>query len=34
MCDDIVQTVADLEAKGAEFTREVRDDGFGLTTSM
>lgn len=34
MCDDIQHTVADLKAKGAEFTREVRDDGFGLTTTL
>jgi predicted enzyme related to lactoylglutathione lyase len=34
MCDDVHQTVADLTAKGAEFTREVRDDGYGLTTTM
>ena len=34
MCDDIHATVADLEAKGVEFTRAVRDDGFGLTTEL
>lgn len=34
MCDDLEQTVADLTAKGAEFTRDIRDDGFGLTTSL
>lgn len=34
MCDDIEQTVADLTAKGAEFTRDVRDDGYGLTTAL
>lgn len=34
MCDDIAQTVADLSAKGAVFTREIRDDGFGLTTGL
>lgn len=34
MCDDIHVTVAELTAKGARFTREVRDDGFGLTTSL
>ncbi|MET0458911.1 MAG: VOC family protein [Ilumatobacteraceae bacterium] len=32
MCDDIHATVAELEAKGVEFTQAVRDDGFGLTT--
>jgi catechol 2,3-dioxygenase-like lactoylglutathione lyase family enzyme len=34
MCDDIAATVAELEAKGAEFTRGIRDDGFGLTTAL
>ena len=34
MCDDIESTMADLAAKGALFTRPVRDDGWGLTTSM
>lgn len=34
MCDHLEQTVAELEAKGARFTREVRDDGFGLTTML
>ena len=34
MCDDIESTVADLRARGVEFTREIRDDGFGLTTSF
>lgn len=34
VCDDIHATVAELTAKGAEFARGVRDDGFGLTTSV
>lgn len=34
MCDDIESTVAELEAKGAEFTRGIRDDRYGLTTSL
>lgn len=34
MCDDIEATVADLEAKGAKFTGEVEDFGFGLGTSL
>lgn len=34
MCDDIETTVAELTAKGAVFTRSVRDDGFGLTISL
>ena len=31
MCDDITATLADLKAKGAEVTQDVRNDGFGLT---
>jgi predicted enzyme related to lactoylglutathione lyase len=34
MCDDIEATVAEFEAKGAEFTRGIDDAGFGLTTSL
>jgi predicted enzyme related to lactoylglutathione lyase len=34
VCDDIVATMSELRAKGATFTREVRDDGWGLTTSL
>lgn len=34
MCDDIEQTIAELTAKGAEFARDVRDDGYGLTTML
>lgn len=34
MCDDVEGTVAELGAKGVEFTRPVRDDGFGLTTAI
>jgi catechol 2,3-dioxygenase-like lactoylglutathione lyase family enzyme len=34
MCDDLSQTVAELTAKGAEFTRDSRDDGWGVTISM
>jgi len=34
MCDDIEATVAELEAKGVEFTQAVRDDGFGLTAML
>ena len=29
MCDDIHQTVTDLSAKGAKFSGEVEDMGFG-----
>jgi catechol 2,3-dioxygenase-like lactoylglutathione lyase family enzyme len=31
-CDDVHATVAELKAKGVEFTREVRDEGYGLVT--
>lgn len=34
MCDDVHQTVAELAAKGAQFTGGVRDAGFGLTTML
>src|SRR5437868_2328598 len=34
MCDDIQTTIAELEAKGVEFTRPVSDEGFGLLTSL
>ena len=31
-CDDIEQTVAELQAKGVEFTQPIHDAGFGLVT--
>src|SRR3954469_25159951 len=31
-CDDIQQTVAELKAKGVEFTGEIVDQGYGLVT--
>lgn len=34
MCDDIEATVAELTAKGVVLTREIRDGGWGLTTSL
>ena len=34
MCDDILATVAELEAKGVEFTSPVADEGFGLMTTL
>ena len=34
MCDDLEATVAELEAKGARFTGDIRDEGFGLTTML
>lgn len=33
-CDDIEATMADLKERGVTFTREVRDDGYGLTTEF
>jgi len=34
MCDDINSTVADLKAKGVEFTSPITDTGWGLLTSF
>src|SRR5690606_6792024 len=34
VCDDVVATRADLERKGATFTGEIGDEGFGRTTMM
>jgi catechol 2,3-dioxygenase-like lactoylglutathione lyase family enzyme len=34
MCDDIDATRAELEAKGATFTGDITDEGFGLTVTM
>ena len=31
-CDDIQKTVAELKAKGVEFTEPVADHGYGLVT--
>ena len=31
-CDDIEKTVADLKARGVEFTEGVSDQGYGLVT--
>ncbi len=31
-CDDIRETVAELKARGVEFTDEVADHGYGLVT--
>lgn len=33
-CDDIESTVAELEAKGVEFTSEIEDQGYGLVTKF
>ena len=34
MCDDLEATIGELRVKGAEFSRGIRDDGFGLTTML
>jgi hypothetical protein len=31
-CDDIEQTIRELQARGVEFTQEVEDRGYGLVT--
>ena len=33
-CDDIEKTVAELKGRGVEFTRPVKDAGYGLTTDF
>ena len=34
MCDDITATVAELKAKGVEFTREIAEERWGFTTAF
>jgi catechol 2,3-dioxygenase-like lactoylglutathione lyase family enzyme len=34
MCDDVEATRAELEGKGAEFSGDVEDMGFGLATTL
>jgi predicted enzyme related to lactoylglutathione lyase len=34
MCDDVAATVAELSAKGAEFSTPIEDQGYGLVTTM
>ena len=34
LCDDIEQTVADLTARGAQFSGPVENRGFGLTVML
>jgi catechol 2,3-dioxygenase-like lactoylglutathione lyase family enzyme len=34
MCDNVEETVADLTAKGVEFTSPVENQGFGLLTRL
>jgi catechol 2,3-dioxygenase-like lactoylglutathione lyase family enzyme len=33
-CDDVEATVAELRAKGVEFTREIENHGYGLVTAF
>ena len=33
-CDDIEKTVAELKGRGVEFTREIKNEGFGMTTAL
>jgi len=33
-CDDVEATKAELEARGAEFTSEIVDEGYGLVTTV
>jgi catechol 2,3-dioxygenase-like lactoylglutathione lyase family enzyme len=34
MCDDLDSTIADLTAKGAEFTGDIGDEGWGRTIRL
>lgn len=34
MCDDLAATVADLKAKGVEFTTDVTEQRWGLVTTL
>jgi catechol 2,3-dioxygenase-like lactoylglutathione lyase family enzyme len=34
MCDDLDETMAELTAKGAEFSGDVRDEGWGKTARL
>jgi len=34
MCDDLDRTMAELTARGAEFTGDVRDEGWGITARL
>ena len=34
MCDDVAATVAQLKSKGAEFTKPVTDQGWGLMARL
>jgi len=34
LCDDVNATVADLKAKGVEFSQPISDEGWGLLTAV
>lgn len=34
ICDDVAQTMAELAARGAEFSSDIQDMGFGLAALM
>ena len=34
ICDDVHATVAELKAKGVEFSEEITDEGWGLMTAL
>jgi hypothetical protein len=34
MCDDVQKTVAELKAKGVQFTSGIKDQGYGLVTAL
>jgi catechol 2,3-dioxygenase-like lactoylglutathione lyase family enzyme len=34
VCDEIERTIAELRQKGAEFTTEIEDEGWGLITML
>jgi catechol 2,3-dioxygenase-like lactoylglutathione lyase family enzyme len=34
VCDDVEKTVAELTAKGVEFTGGIEEESYGLTTTM
>jgi hypothetical protein len=34
MCDDIQATVAELKARGAQFTADIAEEPWGLTTTF
>ena len=33
-CDDIEKTVRELKSRGVKFTREIKDQGYGLVTAF